>query len=99
MIQYVNWDSMSFSYGRGVGGMGVVHILWHIIENELCFVCIFYVCIVMFTIIDVNIFCDFGHCGTGAGGRWEGEGDRGCTYTIRKYSRHVDILMYVFVCK
>ena len=48
-------------------GMGVVHILWHIIENELCFVCIFYVCIVMFTIIDVNIFCDFGHCGTGRG--------------------------------
>ena len=53
------------------GGMGVVHILWHIIENELCFVCIFYVCIVMFTIIDVNIFCDFGHCGTGADGRGE----------------------------
>ena len=48
--------------------------------------------IVMFTIIVVNIFCDFGHCRTGAGGRWEGEGEV-CTYTIRKYSRHVDILM------
>ena len=90
MIQYVNWDSMSFSYGRGVGGMGVVHILWHIIENELCFVCIFYVCIVMFTIIDVNIFCDFGHCGTGAGGRWEGKGG------ICMYLYVSDIVIIIF---